>query len=831
MVLPIFDIEHQLVAHLQKANRLVLTAPTGSGKTTQVPQMLLKHGVVNGQVWVLQPRRLATRLVAHRVAQEMGVSLGGFVGFQTRQERRMSAQTRLLFMTEGLFLRRLQSDPQLAGVGAVILDEFHERSLSADMALGLLRLLQEKKRPDLRLIVMSATLDAEEVARLLACPILTAKGRVYPVEISYLNREPTGEIWDVAAVVLREVLDTNEPGDVLIFMPGNYEIRRTIEACRAVVKSGESVAFFPLHGSLSPHEQDEATAPCDQRKVIVATNVAETSLTIPGICQVIDSGQVRLQRFDVRRGIHVLLVEGISKASADQRAGRAGRTAPGTCRRLWTHAAHDVKPEQTDPEVKRLDLAEGVLRLMALGVEDLCSFAWLDRPDEQALHQAHVLLKNLGAVEGSLTKVGRQMAGFPVHPRVARMLVAATEYRCVQRAVLWAALIGERDILSRPVHKRYLEPTDEGSLSDIAIRERAFLGARQRQFDPRWCFENGVIAAACRDVDQACDVLLSAFVEGELKKQDMGETEDLVKCLLAGFFDHVALRRDLETRFCAMPGQKRVELDRESVVNNTGLLVALDLREVTTGGGVRTVLSLVSAVASDWLEEVHPGRIVIAATPVWNAQTKAVEQVETHAYGDLIYHHIARPNADLSVASEMLVDRIVTGELKLEQWNEAVDHWITRVRCVQKWFPNRELIVYDKEDVRVILHEIVDGATRYSQIRNRAVLPHMQQALSWRDQQFVEEMAPLQIQLSRGFRMKVFYREEGSPVGRAKIQDLYGLQETPVVAGGRQKVLVEILGPNFRPVQVTDDLSGFWTRTYPELKKELKRRYPKHEWR
>ncbi len=408
--------------------------------------------------------------------------------------------------------------------------------------------------------------------------------------------------------------------------------------------------------------------------------------------------------------------------------------------------------------------------------------------------------------------------------------MAAGKYGCVERAALWAALIGERDILSRPIHKQYTLAPEGDVVSDLVIRENAFELSKRLRFDPRACLNEGIVASACRDVDRARDQFLSACKEATIHPRGPGETVDLVRCLLAGFFDHVALRRDADSRSCAMANLRRVELDRESVATS-GLFVALDTREVTTPEGVRTVLSLASNVLPEWLEEVHPKRIVLSSEAVWNADNKAVEQVETHAYQGLVYQRIARPNADPVLAAEILVDRIVSGEIDLAKWDEEVDHWMIRTRCVGRWFPERGLITYDDEDVRVILYEIVDGATRHSQIRNKPVLSYVKQALSWADQQFVEQMTPTRIVLPKGFGMKIRYQADGPPVGAAKIQDFYDLVKTPTVAGGRQKVLLEILAPNFRPAQVTDDLEGFWERTYPELKKELRRRYPKHEWR
>lgn len=828
-----YEIEQAMVAHLHKHNRLVLSAPTGSGKTTQVPQILYKNDVVDGDIWVLQPRRLATRVVAQRVAQEMGVSLGQAVGYQTRHDTQMGKDTRVLFMTEGIFLRRLQNDPNLSGVGVVILDEFHERSLDADVALGLLRLLQENERPDLRVVVMSATLDTEGVSRALGCETLQAGGRTFPVTVSYLDHEPTTDVWDLAAQGLRQILATGTDGDVLIFMPGVYEIQRTISACQRVVPSGNAVAIVPLHGSLSAREQDAVLAESDRQKVIVATNVAETSLTIPGIRHVIDAGQVRVQRFDVRRGINVLLVESISKASAEQRAGRAGRTAPGTCLRLWTESAQLAKADQTDAEVMRLDLADVVLRLKAQGVVDVTGFPWLDQPDRDAIVRACDLLFDLDLLSetGEITDIGQLVAQFPSHPRIGRFLVAAHHYACLGRATLWAALASERDIVSRPVKKWFTLPPEGDEISDLVIREAAFEKAKHMRFDSPLCFREGLVAAACRDVARVQSQFLSVCREVGWGVDQRGETADLIRCLLVSFFDHVALLRDRDSRSCAMGDLRRVALDRDSVISEPGLIVALDTREVSTRDGVRTVLSLASAVAPEWLEEVHADRIVLSAEARWNAETRAVEQVETHTFDGLVYDRVARPEADLAQAAEILVDRILSGEIDLSKWDEQVDHWMVRTRCVGKWFPERGLIGYDEEDVRVILHEIVEGATRHSQIRNCEVLAYVQNALSWEDQQFVEQMTPTRIKLPNGFGMKIQYQEDGPPVGRAKIQDFYDLHDTPTVAGGRQKVLLEILAPNFRPAQVTDDLSGFWERTYPELKKELRRRYPKHEWR
>ena len=836
-MLPVLEIEDRIAEHLRRGNRLVLTAPTGSGKTTQVPQILLRGGGIDGRIVVLQPRRLAARMMAHRVAHEMGCAVGDTVGYQTRHDSKISDRTRIRFVTEGLFLRQLQSSPDLDGVDAVILDEFHERSLTLDMALGLVSRLQESRRPDLRLIVMSATLDASAVSAYLNCPAVSAEGRVYPVEITYLPAQNAAPPWDLAAAALRAFLDRSEPGDVLIFMPGAYEIRRTVESCRRQRRPSDGpISFFPLHGSLPARQQDAAVGPCPDRKVIVSTNVAETSITIDGIHHVIDSGLARVHRHDVRRGINVLLVESISRAAADQRAGRAGRTTPGSCTRLWPHAEHDARPAHGDPEIRRLDLAECVLQLGVMNVEDVRAFPWLQPPEDMAVERATALLIDLGArdPEGGLSPLGRTMADLPMHPRLSRVVVDAAERGCLDRATLWAALIGARDILLRPLRPQYTDPVPDDYQSDLVVQERAFRQAQAVRFSVPHCAEIGVHAAACREVGLTAALYRRTCRRIGLSLKGPNRTEDLLKSLLLGFFDHVALRRGSDTRNCAMPGQSRVVLDGESVARHAeevGFIVALDVRERRAGGKLRTVLSLASEIEREWLETCHPDRIAIEIIPAWNEALKAVEQVETHSFNGLVYHLIERPDANPADAADILVDRIRQGDLKLEHWNDKVDAWIARVRCVSEWVPERRLIAYDEDDIRVILHEIVDGATRYSQIRNRPCLHAVQNALSWPDRQFVEQMTPEQIRLPGGRRMKIDYRPGEPPCGRARIQDLYGLEDTPRVAGGRQKLRLEILAPNFRPAQVTDDLRGFWQRTYPELKKELRRRYPKHEWR
>ena len=435
--LPIGEIEQQLLKTLTTQHRLVLTAPTGSGKSTQVPQMLLDGGLLgDGQVTILQPRRLPTRMLASWVAQARGVKLGGEVGYQMRLDNVTSAATRICYATEGVLLRRMMADPELRGVSAILFDEFHERHLYGDITLARALQIQESTRPDLIIIVMSATLDVALVEKYLQpCVVLASQGRMHSVDIEYLAKSAgDAPVWDIAVRELQRLVRDHPHGDGLIFMPGAYEIARTVQAARDAL--GHEFVVFPLHGELPPDEQDAAVARYERRKIVVATNVAETSLTIDGVRLVIDSGLARIRRYDPYRGINTLLIEKISRAAADQRAGRAGRTAAGHCLRLWTAHEQIGRAPQELPEVKRLELAEAILTLKASGVNDARTFRWLEAPDARALERAETLLTDLGAIDaatGSITTLGRRMLAFPAHPRYARMLLAAEDYDCVGR--------------------------------------------------------------------------------------------------------------------------------------------------------------------------------------------------------------------------------------------------------------------------------------------------------------------------------------------------------------------------------------------------------------
>jgi ATP-dependent helicase HrpB len=862
-LLPIYEKENDIIGTLNETRRLVLQAPTGSGKSTQVPQMLLKHGLLGtGQVVILQPRRLAARLLAVRVARELSVELGQEVGYQVRFENATSRATRIKFETEGIVLRQMIQDPALRGIQALIFDEFHERHLYGDITLARALDTQESSRPDLLVIVMSATLDAGALRKYLEpCKVIISEGRTHPVSIEYLPRRlgtNPPPIWDVAADAFakhaRTVAAVYDRRDVLVFMPGGYEIHRTIEAIRQKPES-RGYLLLPLHGELPPRDQDAAVARYDQPKVVVATNVAETSITIDGIRAVIDSGLARIPRYDPNRGINTLLVEKISRASAEQRTGRAGRTAPGHCIRLWSEPENLERPAQEPPEIKRLDISEVVLNLKAAGIEDLRRFRWLEPPSEAALVHAEELLVDLGALETRsasaaarshktgpsgtvITHLGRRMLAFPLHPRYSRMLLAAEEYGCVHHACLLAALTQGRDLLVRnpdrdaaAARADLIGGLDE--ISDFRLLVRAWQYASKNQFRVDTLRRVGINAVAARQVGPLHEQFLRIAREEGLDVQPREIMDDaLRKCILIGFSDRVARRIDEGTLRCELVHGRRGSLARESVVRESRLLVAAEVQELGgRQGELNTVLSLATAVEEDWLRELFPHDLSQEMRVVFDPISRRVQSEDVLKFRDLIITSKRIEPVPADAAARVLAQEVVTGRLLLPHWDHSVDQWILRLNLLAKWCPELQLPAIGDEDRGHIIEQICLGAVSYKEVKERDVKPFVKSWLSISQRELLDKYAPERVTLSNGRTPKVIYESGAPPHISLRIQELFGVTDTPKIAMGRMALSVHILAPSMRPVQVTHDLANFWREHYPRIKSELKRKYPKHEWR
>ena len=839
--LPIDGLQADLVAACGRVRRLVLRAPTGSGKSTRIPQMLLDLNLVQGQIVVLQPRRIAARLLAARIAQERGVRLGGEVGYQIRFERVESAQTRIKFVTEALLLRQMASDPELKGVGAVVFDEFHERNLHSDVALALARRLQETHRPDLLIMAMSATLDTEGVAKWLgSAETLAADGRAYPVQIEYthLPRNSTRPVWDAAAEQVRRVLSEEAEGDILVFMPGSYEIMRTIGAVRNLPESG-GVDILPLYGELPPEEQDRAVKPSPGRKVIVATNVAETSLTIPGVRAVVDAGLARIARFDPHRGIDTLLVEPVSQASAEQRAGRAGRTGPGRCIRLWSQTDHEARPLREVPEIKRVDLSETILLLLSSGWGEAATFPWYEKPDDKALQRALTVLADLGAVDaqGKLTNLGRRMSVFPAHPRYARMLLAAGDLDCVYEVCRIAGLAQGRDILFRKVDDRTENARDSVEQEDgsdffprLALLQRAV----EMKFDADACDRFGVHGQAARQADQAARQFLR-LAEGQgLPVSDrIADPTAVRRCLLLGFSDRLAVRLDAGTLRCALVHGRTGELRRESSIRNAKLLVAAEVDEIQARGGVTTYLSLATAIEEAWLQELFPSEFsTVNQVRYDGSQRRVVTRVERR-FRDLVLEAKERDDAPSDAASRLLAEEVAAGRLELEKWDAPVDAWIRRVNFLSKHCPELGIPPFDEAARRMVIEEVCAGAVAYRDIRDRPVFGVVRGWLTHEQAMALESYCPEKIILPRKKHpARIEYTEDGQAEVEATVQELYDFPGSKLrVCLGKVPMVVCIQSPARRTQQRTTDLDAFWKGSYEGVKKELRGRYPKHEWR
>jgi ATP-dependent helicase HrpB len=862
--LPIWQVHAQVVDTLQKDNRLVLIAPTGSGKTTQVPQMLLDGGACPGRIVVLQPRRVAARTVAARVAWERGGKLGGEVGYQIRFEDRTSLGTRICFVTEGILLRWLQDDPDLREISIILFDEFHERNLLSDVALALAKRLQETRRPDLKIVVMSATLEAEPVAKYLGgCPMLASEGMAFPVEIRHAALHDERPVSEQAADLVAQITQSGAPGDILIFMPGMGEINATIGACRAA-ETHERLALIPLHGELPPEEQDAAFAPNPLRKVVVATNVAETSVTIDGIVHVIDSGLARVARYEAERGISTLFIEPVSRASAEQRAGRAGRTAPGICHRLWTEGAHMNRPERNTPEIQRSDLAEVVLLLHSFGIKDAARFDWLDRPDPQAVERAEKLLRILGALRSEqgtgapaensdMTPVGWQMLRLPMHPRYSRMLVEAAQYGCVPAAALCASLVSGRDLLMRlgrdDKHIAEARELFEASAdSDFYTLMRAYQFARNNNFNVEQCRRHGVHAQIARQVQQVYEQIMQAGRGGRAEdrgpnEEDAGKggtkgEEPLLRCITAGFIDQLCKRRDQGTLECDLTEGRSGTLVRESVVQNSPLFVASSIREVSGRTGSLTLLGLATVVKREWIEEMFPSQISRRVEHLFDRTHKRVSAVKLVRFYDLVIHFEHQREADTIASGRCLAEAFGKDYFELPLFNHEIKQMMARINAVCAVMPELEVPPADMAFVLAFLARAFAGLTLAKEAQATPLRDLFLEQIGRERLDWINELAPQSVVWPDGKKLKLLYPdtprdEEGepnSPELQVKLHETFALKVHPHICEGRLPVKIWLCTPDGKRIESTFNWPAFKANSYPKLKSTLRQKFPAFVW-
>lgn len=807
--LPIEAALPELLAALDGLPNAVLEAPPGAGKTTRVPLALLDQAwTKGGKILVLEPRRIAARAAARRMAQMRGENVGDIVGYRVRLDSRVGPKTRVEVVTDGLFARRIQNDPSLDGVAALLFDEFHERGLESDLGLALALEAQKELRPDLRILVMSATLDGVAVAKLLGrAPVVRSPGRAFPVAIEWQDRPEDRALLDTLARTVRRALG-QVPGDALVFLPGISEIRRTAERLEGL---GPHIDVVPLYGDLTAEQQDRAIrpSPAGRRKVVLATSIAETSLTIEGTTVVIDSGLKRAPRFDPRTGMSKLETLRVSQASAEQRAGRAGRTAPGTCFRLWSEAEHRQLARYDRPEIADADLAPLALELASWGSSDPAALALLDRPPQAAYAQARGLLAELGALDdaGRITAHGRAMAELAAHPRLAHMMIAGKERGLGALASDIAALIEERDVI-RGVREADLRPRLE-----LLRRDSSGIGSA--------AVDKGALMRA-REAAKVWRKRLRVEPDGE----GLGRAGE---ALALAYPERVAKRRGGTGRsFLLASGRGAAFFEPEPLSAEDYVAIG----DLDAGEREARIFSALPLSRAD-IEDLFATRIAEERIVAWDSRAEAVVAAKRRRLGSLVLEE--KQATDLApgeTAAAMLAGVRAMG-LACLPWSKATIQLRARVNFLRRELGAEWPDMSDEAllaDLDAWLGPYLDGRTRRAHLADLDLHDILLARLDWPLRQKLDREAPTHLNVPSGSRIAVDYEQGEIPVLAVRLQEMFGCVDTPTLAGGRVKALLHLLSPARRPVQVTRDLAGFWAGTYKDVKRDLKGQYPKHSW-
>ncbi|MEK4480500.1 MULTISPECIES: ATP-dependent helicase HrpB [Paenibacillus] len=810
--LPIIQVLPDLKNILNTAQAAVLIAEPGAGKTTGTPPAFLDEPWMAGKsILMLEPRRLAARSAATYMASCLGESVGQTVGYRMRNDTKVGKNTRIVVVTEGVLTRMLQSDPSLGDVGLVIFDEFHERSLHADLGLALALEAQAVLREDLRILIMSATLDSERVSALLGdAPVVNCPGRTYPVETIYVPTTGNLPLEKTAAAAVRHAL-AEQPGDILVFLPGEREIRRT----QSELENGSlpvPAIIRPLYGQLPQNIQDAAVAASVQgeRKVVLATSIAETSLTIEGVRTVIDTGQRRTQVFSPRTGMPSLTTVPVSKASADQRRGRAGRTAPGVCYRLWSQEEHNRLPDDNVPEIMQTDLAQLALELALWGVRDPAALSWLDAPPAAPYAQGTALLRQLGALDagGAITPHGHSMAALGAHPRAAHMLLRAAELGAAPLACRLAALLQERDLFKGP----------SALDCDLTLRVEALL-----RFE-RSADSGGADPAALRAVQRESRLFLA-----QLQAAPGENVNDISRCgLLLSFAypDRIGQKRG-DGAFLLSSGRGAAMREGQPLARSP-YIVAASIDDRATQGAIM----LAAEIEEGQLLTYHADRITEEADVYWDKESGSVKKRRRTMLGALVLKETSHERPSAEETANVLLSVIATDGIEILPWEKGTLQLRERLMFMHTLRSDWP----DVSDVALIatldewLLPYLQGMRNLRDLQRVPLARALEGMLDWNQRQMLEKEAPTHISVPSGSRVPVDYTNPAAPVLAVRLQEMFGQLDTPRIGGGKVPVLLHLLSPARRPVQVTSDLASFWRGTYFEVKKDLKGRYPKHYW-
>jgi len=818
-LLPIEDVLPTLRRTLAEGRNALLTAAPGAGKTTRVPLALLDAPWLDGKtLLMLEPRRLAARAAAHRMATTLGESVGGTVGYRMRLDTKVGPKTRIEVVTEGILGRLLQHDAALSAYAIVLFDEFHERSLQADTGLALCLESQRLFRQDLRLLVMSATLDCGPVSDLLGqAPVIACEGRMFPVETRYLDQPLSGHL-DVAVVQSIRRSLAQDPGSLLVFLPGMSEIRR-VERKLLDLNLGSNILVAPLHGNLPQEAQDRAIAPAPPgtRKIVLATSIAETSLTIDGIRVVIDAGLLRVPRFDPRSGLTRLETIRVTQDSAEQRRGRAGRLEPGVCSRLWTSAEHQSLAPRRPPEMLAADLAPLLLELALWGTNNPAELSWLTPPPAGAVAQAKELLTGLGALnaEGQTTDHGREMAELPLHPRLAHMLLKAVPLKLTGLACELASLLSERDILRGPSGWRN---------ADLRLRLDVLHGQHDHAAGAT------VDRAACQRVTRTADLWQRQLPRSA--RSDRQESLDEVGLLLAlAYPDRIAQRQRGDDARYLMANGRGALFPHPDPLGSEDYLVIADL----DGGTQWARIDLAAPVQLRDLDTLYADQIRVVDDVSWDETAQMVRATRQRRLGQLILSEQGLSKPDPSMISTALLQGIRRAGLDRLAWTPELRQWRARVAFLRR-IEGEELRWPDLSDEALLqtlddwLAPYLAGLTTLDRVTRFDLSQPLHALLSWEQSRQLERWAPTHLTVPSGSNVRVEYETPDLPILAVRLQEMFGCKDTPRLFDGKIPVLLHLLSPARRPVQITKDLSSFWKSAYLEVKKELRGRYPKHSW-
>lgn len=811
--LPVYEIIPKLKNALATNNNVVLQAPPGAGKTTIVPLELLKEKFIRRQkILMLEPRRLAARSAAHRMAGLLNQKVGETVGYRVKMESKVGPETKIEVVTERILIRRIQNDPELKDIDMIIFDEFHERSIDSDLGLALALDIQQGLRDDLKILVMSATLDGQRIAELLGdAPIITSKGRSFPVQHHYLPPPKHVRLEDyIVSSILRAIKE--EPGSILVFLPGAGEIKRT-KSMLEKIPLNKSIMVCSLFGMLSFEEQDRAIrpAPSGQRKIVLATAIAETSLTIEGIRIVIDCGLQRQSVFDPRSGMASLETVSVSKASADQRAGRAGRIEAGVCYRLWSDAKHRALIPFNEPEIKRSDLVPLVLDLAAWGIKDPAQLTWLDQPDITTINAARELLYSLGALDkdGRITDHGSEMSRFPMHPRLAHMVLKSKKIGFGWTALLIAALMEEKDVLRLNA---------DLITADIKLRLEAIKHVSENEISE--AKKLGINVGSAKKVLRQVRIWEKQF--------DIARSHDDVKkagcCLAIAFPDRIGIRRDAYYGNYLLSGGRGGRLKDDDPLGSEKYIAVGTLDK----GARDARIFLAASITKPEIEELYEDQIYENSNILFDERTKKVVSEDRRMFMKLPLGKTAIKNPDPEIVKAALMEGIKKSGLEILPWSEKATTLRKRVLLAHDDLPDMS----DETLLGTIdqwLGPYLDGRTSIASLADLDMHEILKSMLSYDQNRLLDVRVPAHLTVPSGSNIAIDYSGE-FPVLAVKLQEMFGATETPTILGGTQKLTIHLLSPAQRPLQITTDLAGFWQNSYPDIKKEMKGRYPKHPW-